>query len=227
MSGLGVGQGGAHRLWSSWKGQPGPRLGLGWAGDGGGDGHQPHRCVCPQVSHLTWFTRHDPVVRKEPPAAPLPPTLPQKEAGDTDTQREGAEGSACEPPRGELLPLGDSAFEGTSLPQITSTTGAAAGGARAPLAPESSGSGSPHTDGGRRSLPAAQAPRAGGTAGTAGCRPVSAGGFRSAQLPPREMRVRVLQCPHVWPGSPGVRRPSAAAVPSGPYCLRARGCGCQ
>ncbi|KAK2496440.1 hypothetical protein MC885_013279 [Smutsia gigantea] len=45
------------------------------------------------VSHLTWFTRHDPMIQKElgPPAAPLPLTLPQNgtpEASGTNIQLE-------------------------------------------------------------------------------------------------------------------------------------------
>ncbi|XP_039696121.1 sodium/myo-inositol cotransporter 2 [Pteropus medius] len=57
------------------------------------------------VSRLTWFTRHDPVVRKEPPAAPLPPALSQNEAnGDTNTQLEGVEENADKTPRGAESP---------------------------------------------------------------------------------------------------------------------------
>ncbi|XP_036772811.2 sodium/myo-inositol cotransporter 2 isoform X1 [Manis pentadactyla] len=45
------------------------------------------------VSHLTWFTRHDPMIQKElgPPTAPLPLTLPQNgtlEASGTNIQLE-------------------------------------------------------------------------------------------------------------------------------------------
>ncbi|XP_024903008.1 sodium/myo-inositol cotransporter 2 isoform X6 [Pteropus alecto] len=57
------------------------------------------------VSRLTWFTRHDPVVRKEPPAAPLPPALSQNEAsGDTNTQLEGVEENADKTPQGAESP---------------------------------------------------------------------------------------------------------------------------
>lgn len=46
-----------------------------------------------QVSRLTWFTRHEPVVQKDPapPANPLPPTLSQNgttEATGTSIQLE-------------------------------------------------------------------------------------------------------------------------------------------
>lgn len=64
------------------------------------------RRLCLQVSRLTWFTRHDPVVLKEPPTAPLPPAPSQNAASDTDTQLEGVGENACTTPVGELpLPL--------------------------------------------------------------------------------------------------------------------------
>lgn len=116
------------------------RLSLGWAGDEEGRATDLTSCLCPQVSRLTWFTRHDPVVRKEPPAAPLPPALSQNEAsGDTNTQLEGVEENADKTPRGEPpLPLVTAVtavtcmFKGNFFYQITSRAGADVGGILAP-----------------------------------------------------------------------------------------------
>uniref|UniRef100_A0A7N5K585 Sodium/myo-inositol cotransporter 2 n=1 Tax=Ailuropoda melanoleuca TaxID=9646 RepID=A0A7N5K585_AILME len=61
------------------------------------------------VSRLTWFTRHDPMVRKEqvPPATPRPPTVSQNgtpEAGITDIQLEIVQENISNPDRCDTIP---------------------------------------------------------------------------------------------------------------------------
>lgn len=66
-----------------------------------------HNHLSSQVSRLTWFTRHEPVVQKDPvpPATPLSPTLPQNgttEATSTSIQLETVEETKSKAHSGEL-----------------------------------------------------------------------------------------------------------------------------
>lgn len=66
-----------------------------------------HQCLSSQVSRLTWFTRHEPVVQKDPvpPATTLSPTLPQNgttEATGTSIQLETVEETKSRAQSGEL-----------------------------------------------------------------------------------------------------------------------------
>lgn len=74
------------------------RLSSGPAGHRGRDDHPSHGPSAPQVSRLTWFTRHDPAVHKEqvPPPTVLPPKGPA-ETGSRDLPLEALPGSEAGP----------------------------------------------------------------------------------------------------------------------------------